>query len=64
MKYDPALFQLPMATMRPHPEHPNRAVFNYAHWGVGNLALLFALATIFLGGSLNALPSMPTEYAT
>ena len=57
--------QLPMAALRPRPDHPNRPVFNAAHWGVGNVALLFAVAAIFLGGSLNALPIMPTgSYVT
>ena len=40
-------------------------MFNAAHWGVGNVALLFAVAAIFLGGSLDALPIMPTgSYVT
>ena len=38
----------------------DRPAFNWAHWTVGNLALVFALAAIFLGGSLFwALPIVP-----
>jgi len=53
--------QIPMAAIRPSPHHRSRSVFNWAHWSVGNLALLFAVVAIFLGGSLNALPIIPTE---
>ena len=38
----------------------DRPAFNWAHWTIGNLALVFALAAIFLGGSLFwALPIVP-----
>ncbi len=49
-----------MAACRPQPSSDRRPWFNYAHWLVGNLALAFAVVTIFLGGSLAALDIVPT----
>lgn len=42
-----------MAAMRPHPGAPRRALFNWAHWFVGNVAKICALITLFFAVRLN-----------
>jgi len=49
-----ALIQPIMAAFRPHPGDSGRKLFNWAHWGVGNLAHGFAICAIFLAGNLSA----------
>jgi len=41
-----------MAAFRPHPGTSNRAMFNWAHWLVGNSAHIFAIVALFLAGTL------------
>lgn len=41
-----------MAAIRPHPGTPNRPIFNWAHFLVGNFARILAVATMFLAQSL------------
>ena len=41
-----------MAFFRPHPGASGRSLFNWAHWGVGNTALILAIVAIFLAGTL------------
>ncbi|XP_034935155.1 putative ferric-chelate reductase 1 homolog [Chelonus insularis] len=36
-----------MAALRPHPNTPRRPLFNWTHWLIGNLAHLFAVASLF-----------------
>ncbi|XP_011865785.1 PREDICTED: putative ferric-chelate reductase 1 homolog [Vollenhovia emeryi] len=42
-----------MAAMRPHPGAPRRALFNWAHWFVGNVAKICALIALFFAVRLN-----------
>ncbi|KAH0954035.1 hypothetical protein HN011_008237 [Eciton burchellii] len=42
-----------MAAMRPHPGAPRRALFNWAHWFVGNVAKMCALIALFFAVRLN-----------
>ncbi|XP_020280985.1 putative ferric-chelate reductase 1 homolog isoform X2 [Pseudomyrmex gracilis] len=42
-----------MAAMRPHPGAPRRALFNWAHWFVGNIAKICALIALFFAVRLN-----------
>lgn len=41
-----------MALFRPAPDHKKRPIFNWLHWGVGNVAHLIAIITIFFAVSL------------
>nr|KAG5713997.1 hypothetical protein BaRGS_020325 [Batillaria attramentaria] len=38
-----------MALFRPHPNTPNRPIFNWAHWAVGTAAHIMGVVTIFFG---------------
>ncbi|XP_032675276.1 putative ferric-chelate reductase 1 homolog isoform X2 [Odontomachus brunneus] len=42
-----------MAAMRPHPGAPRRALFNWVHWFVGNVAKICGLIAIFFAVRLN-----------
>ncbi|XP_011637244.1 putative ferric-chelate reductase 1 homolog [Pogonomyrmex barbatus] len=42
-----------MAAMRPHPGAPRRALFNWAHWFVGNVAKICSLIALFFAVRLN-----------
>lgn len=50
-----AVIQPVMAVLRPHPGDKNRAIFNWAHWGVGILAHLLAVVNIVIGVLLDAM---------
>lgn len=42
-----------MAALRPHPGTPRRAVFNWAHWFVGNAAHICGIIAIFFAVQMN-----------
>lgn len=56
-----SLIQPIMAAMRPHPQDTYRWVFNWAHWGCGNIAWLLAIVAIFLAADLGAANFIPTS---
>lgn len=41
-----------MALFRPHPDHPRRYIFSWAHWGVGTLAQVLSGLALILGVTL------------
>jgi len=48
-----AIIQPIMAAFRPHPGDSGRKIFNWAHWGVGNMAYVFGICAIFLAGTMS-----------
>uniref|UniRef100_UPI003AADE7B7 putative ferric-chelate reductase 1 n=1 Tax=Centroberyx gerrardi TaxID=166262 RepID=UPI003AADE7B7 len=44
-----ALMQPIMAAFRPSPDSHRRYIFNWAHWGVGSVTEIMAVAAMFLG---------------
>merc|ERR1712179_306392 len=48
-----AIIQPIMAAFRPHPGDSGRKIFNWAHWGVGNMAYVFGICAIYLAGTLS-----------
>eukprot|EP00094_Tigriopus_californicus_P009690 TCALIF_09341-PA protein Name:"Similar to CG8399 Putative ferric-chelate reductase 1 homolog (Drosophila melanogaster)" AED:0.04 eAED:0.07 QI:0/0/0/0.66/1/1/3/0/663 len=56
-----SLIQPLMAAVRPHPQDTYRWVFNWAHWGCGNIAWLLAIVAIFLAADLGAANFIPTS---
>lgn len=57
-----AVIQPVMAVLRPHPGDKHRAIFNWAHWGVGVLLHLLAVLNIVIGVLLDAM-EMPVWVA-
>ena len=57
-----ALVQPIMAAFRPHPGDAGRKLFNWAHWGVGNMAHVFGICAIFLAGNLTKANLSSTEW--
>ena len=51
-----------MAALRPAPDADRRWLFNWAHWGAGNLAWVLALVAIFLAGDFSFLRSEDWYY--
>jgi len=57
-----AIIQPIMAAFRPHPGDSGRKLFNWAHWGVGNMAHVFGICAIFLAGNLSKANLSSTEW--
>ncbi|CAG2170406.1 unnamed protein product, partial [Oppiella nova] len=49
------------ALLRPHPDAPNRWLFNWGHWFLGNLAHIAAIVAIFLSTKL-PLADLPRQF--
>ncbi|XP_051267523.1 putative ferric-chelate reductase 1 isoform X2 [Dicentrarchus labrax] len=58
-----SLIQPIMAVIRPSPDSHRRYVFNWAHWGVGSLTEIMAVAAMFLGMRQSSL-LLPQPWAT
>merc|ERR1719369_1919673 len=57
-----AIIQPIMAAFRPHPGDSGRKIFNWAHWGVGNMAYVFGICAMFLAGTLSNAFLSSTEW--
>lgn len=58
-----ALLQPIMARFRPAPTADRRYIFNWAHWGVGSITEIMAVAAMFLGMRQSSL-LLPSPWAT
>ncbi|XP_073346816.1 putative ferric-chelate reductase 1 isoform X3 [Pagrus major] len=58
-----SLIQPIMAVIRPSPDSHRRYIFNWAHWGVGSVTEIIAVAAMFLGTSQSSL-LLPQPLAT
>ncbi|XP_045908855.1 putative ferric-chelate reductase 1 isoform X2 [Micropterus dolomieu] len=58
-----SLIQPIMAAMRPSPDSHRRYIFNWAHWGVGSVTEIMAVASMFLGMRQPSL-LLPQPWAT
>ncbi|XP_040911598.1 putative ferric-chelate reductase 1 [Toxotes jaculatrix] len=58
-----SLCQPIMAVFRPLPDSHRRYIFNWAHWGVGSLTEIMAVAAMFLGMRQSSL-LLPQPWAT
>ncbi|XP_068456856.1 putative ferric-chelate reductase 1 [Clinocottus analis] len=58
-----SLIQPIMAAVRPSPDSSRRYIFNWAHWGVGSVTEIMAVAAMFLGMRQSSLP-LPQPWAT
>ncbi|XP_036939226.1 putative ferric-chelate reductase 1 isoform X1 [Acanthopagrus latus] len=58
-----SLIQPIMAVIRPSPDSSRRYIFNWAHWGVGSVTEIIAVAAMFLGTSQSSL-LLPQPLAT
>ncbi|KAM9349345.1 putative ferric-chelate reductase 1 [Symphorus nematophorus] len=58
-----SLVQPIMAAFRPSPDSHRRFIFNWAHWGVGSVTEIMAVAAMFLGTHQSSL-LLPQPWAT
>ncbi|XP_027132307.1 putative ferric-chelate reductase 1 [Larimichthys crocea] len=58
-----SLIQPIMAMIRPSPDSHRRFIFNWAHWGLGSLTEIMAVAAMFLGMRQSSL-LLPQPWAT
>ncbi|XP_076601131.1 putative ferric-chelate reductase 1 [Chaetodon auriga] len=58
-----SLIQPIMAMIRPSPDSHRRFIFNWAHWGIGSVTEILAVATMFLGTHQSSL-LLPQPWAT